>query len=236
MDYINKISFSNNEEYFEEIYPNIWIMDNHKWSLYCWELYREENDIPSTLVHLDYHWDAINDYQEDESIIKDMNLETMKDVLIEENYIRKDSFIAPSIIRGYVNRVDFHCFQTDTEIGLDESLLINYSAKQNIHDKIEDLIHSIGNKKIILDLDLDIFNKSSYYLEGDLWSEQEIENYIYTITPLIEQAKIITIAMSYGFSGSDQDREYLTKLVTPIILNIREQYNKSLERNKLSCG
>ncbi|MGE4418570.1 MAG: UPF0489 family protein [Sulfurimonas sp.] len=231
MDYINNMNFTNNEEYFEEIYPNIWIMDNHKWSLYCWEQYREENDIPSILVHLDYHWDAINDYHEDESIIKKMNLVTMKDVLIKEDYIRKDSFIAPSIIRGYINRVDFHCFQTDTEIGLDESLLANYNVEQNIHDKIGDLINSIGNKKIILDLDLDIFNKSDNFLEGDLWSEEEIKNYIYKITPLIEQAKVITIAMSYGFSGSDQGREYLTKLVTPIIVDISGKYNKSLERN-----
>jgi len=85
MNSIDKIIFANNEEYFEEIYPNIWIMNNHKWSLYCWEQYREKNDIPSTLVHLDYHWDAINDYSENESLIKNMNLVTMKKALIENN-------------------------------------------------------------------------------------------------------------------------------------------------------
>ena len=221
------INFKNNEEYFEEIYPNIWIMHNHKWSLYCWEKYREENSIPSTLVHLDYHWDAINDYSENESIIKDMNLISIKDALIEDSNIRKDSFIAPSIIRGYVNRIDFHCFQTDTAIGLDGDLLANYTPMQNIHCRIEDLIQSIGNQEIILDLDLDIFNKSGSGL-GELWSKQEIENYIYKITPLIKQAKIITIAMSYGFSGTDEDIEYLVKLVVPIIINIKED-SKSLE-------
>jgi len=220
MSHIDKVTFGNNEEYFEEIYPNIWIMHNHKWSLYCWELYRERNNIPSTLVHLDYHWDAINDYSENESTIKDMNLITMKDVLIEEIDIRKDSFIAPAIIRGYINRVDFHCFQT-TDIGLTDSILDNYKPIQNIHEKIEDLIQSVGNKEIILDLDLDIFNKSGKL--GELWSGEEVKNYIHKITPLIKQAKIITIAMSYGFSGNNEDIEYLTKLVTPMIINIKER-------------
>ena len=76
MSSIDKITFGNNEEYFEEIYPNIWIMHNHKWSLYCWELYRENNEIPSTLVHLDYHWDAINDYYKNEEIISVLKITT----------------------------------------------------------------------------------------------------------------------------------------------------------------
>ena len=223
MSHIDKITFGNNEEYFEEIYPNIWIMHDHKWSLYCWEQYKEKNDIPSTLVHLDYHWDTINDYWENESTIKNMNLATIKDVLIENDKIRKDSFIAPSIIRGYVNRVDFHCFQT-TNIGLTDSILANYNPIQNNHNTIEDLIKSIGNEKIILDLDLDLFNKSGKM--GELWGEKKIENYIHKITPLIKQAKIITIAMSYGFSGSNKDIEYLTKLVIPIIINIKRENEK----------
>ena len=228
MNNIDKIVFKNNEEYFEEIYPNIMIMHNHKWSLYCWELYRENNGIPSTLVHLDYHWDAINDYSENESIIKDMNLISIKDALIEDSNIKKDSFIAPSIIRGYVNRVDFHCFQTNNAIGLDDDLLNKYKSVQNIHAQIEDLIQGIGNQEIILDLDLDIFNKSGKM--GELWSEEEIVSYIHKITPLIKQAKIITLAMSYGFSGSDEDIECLVKLVVPIIIKIKEN-GKSLESN-----
>ena len=220
MKNIDKITFENNENYFDEVYPNIWIMHNHKWSLYCWEQYRKNHEIPSTLVHLDYHWDAINDYYENESTIRNMNLVTMKDVLIEETDIRKDSFIAPAIIRGYINRIDFHCFQANTDDGLDDELLNNYKPIQNMHNQIEDLILSVGNQEIILDLDLDIFNKSGKL--GELWNQEDIENYIYKITPLIKQAKIITIAMSYGFAGNNEEIEYLTKLVIPIIINIKE--------------
>lgn len=221
MDYIDKIAFGNNEEYFEEIYPDIWIMHNHKWSLFCWEKYRENNHIPSTLVHLDYHWDACNDYSENESTIRDMNLNEMKDVIIENTNIRKDSFIAPAIIRGYINKVEFHCLQKDNAIGLDSDFLNRYNAIQNIHDKIEDLILAIGSQEIILDLDLDIFNTLGSKF-GVLWEKEKIESYIDTITPLIKQAKVITIAMSYGHTGYDDGIEYLTKLVVPMIVNIRE--------------
>ena len=219
-----KIPFENNEEYYDEIYPDIWIMHNHKWSLYCWEKYRLLKDIPSTLIHLDYHWDAINDYSGKEETIKDMNLSIMKEVLLEHNSeIRKDSFIAPAVIRGYINRVDFHCFQEDS-IGFDDELLKKYQVIQNIHNKIESLIHSVGTQDIILDLDLDIFNTIGFRT-GNLWSEEEIINYIHLITPLIQQSKIITIAMSYGFTGTNEVIEYLTKLVIPLIIKIKEQKN-----------
>lgn len=48
-------------KFIEELYSNVYLMDNHKWALYCWEFYRQKKQLPSTLVHLDYHWDAIND-------------------------------------------------------------------------------------------------------------------------------------------------------------------------------
>ena len=221
MNDIDKIGFGNNEEYFEEIYSNIWIMHNHKWAFYCWEQYRESNDIPSILVHLDYHWDACNDYSENESTIRDMNLKDIKDVLIEDTNIRKDSFIAPAIIRGYINRIDFHCYQKDNAIGFDADFLSRYNAIENVCENIEDLVQNIGDKEIILDIDLDIFNTLGSRM-GKLWSKEDIESYIHKITPLIKQAKIITIAMSYGFSGSDEDVENLTKLVVPMIINIKK--------------
>ncbi len=219
---IDTINFNNDDNnYCQEIHPNIWLMDNHKWALYCWELYREKNDIPSTIVHLDYHWDGVNDYHENEEKIEDIELSEIKDIIVEENYIRKDSFIAPAIIRGYVNRIDFHCFQSDTEIGLDDCLLKKYNSKQYIYNDIEELLSSTIRESIILDIDLDIFNRSTDFLDGELWTKEEIQEYILKITPLIKQAKIITLAMSYGYSGSNVDREYLTRLAVPLIVKIK---------------
>ncbi|MDD3854088.1 UPF0489 family protein [Sulfurimonas sp.] len=217
---INQINFEKNDEYFDEIYPNIWIMDNHKWALYCWEQYRVKNQIPSTLVHIDYHWDAVNDYYENEDKLKNIDLDTMKNIISEEQYIRKDSFIAPAIIRKFINRVDFYCFQNNTEVGLDSSLLTKYQVKQNIYSQIDDLVKPTGTCEIILDIDLDIFNTIGSKF-GKLWSKDKIINYINKLSPLIKKAKIITIAMSYGYTGSNEEIEYLTKLVIPLIIETR---------------
>lgn len=216
----SQINFEKNDEYFDEIYPNIWIMDNHKWALYCWEQYRVKNQIPSTLVHIDYHWDAVNDYYENEDELKNIDLDTMKNIISEEQYIRKDSFIAPAIIRKFINRVDFYCFQNNTEVGLDSSLLTKYQVKQNIYSQIDDLVKSTGTCEIILDIDLDIFNTIGSKF-GKLWSKDKIINYINKLSPLIKKAKIITIAMSYGYTGSNEEIEYLTKLVIPLIIETR---------------
>jgi hypothetical protein len=215
---INEISFQKNENYFKEIYPNIWIMDNHKWALYCWEQYRIKNQIPSTLVHLDYHWDAINNYFEDESLVKNMDLKALYNE-IKNNIIRCDSFITPAIIRDYIDKVVFHCFQTDT-IGFDGDFIKRYNTTQNIHNNIEDLVNEIEKQEIILDIDLDIFNTLGMSM-GSVWCKEEIKTYINKINPLIKQAKIITIAMSYGYTGSSEEIEYLTKLVIPLIIETR---------------
>ena len=217
---INQINFEKNDEYFDEIYPNIWIMDNHKWALYCWEQYRGKNKIPSTLVHIDYHWDAVNDYYKNEYELNNIDLDTMKNIISEELYIRKDSFIAPAIIRKFINRVDFHCFQNNTEVGLDSSLLTKYQVKQNIRYQIDDLVKSTGTCEIILDIDLDIFNTIGSKF-GKLWSKDKIINYINKLSPLIKKAKIITIAMSYGYTGSNEEIEYLTRLVVSQIVEIK---------------
>ena len=219
MNDIDKIVFGNNEKYFDEIYPNIWIIHNHKWSLHCWEQYRKNNKFPSTLVNLNFHWNACNDYNENESTIRDTNLKNMKNSLIKDSNIRKDSFIAPSIIRGYINKVDFHCFQKDT-VGLDESFVNKYKVVQNIYDSIKDLVHNIGEQEIILDLDLDMFNTLGSKL-GKLWDKEKVESYLRTITPLIKQAKIIAIAIPYGHTGNDEDIECITKFVVPMIIDIK---------------
>jgi len=144
----------------------------------------------------------------------------MKNIISEEQYIRKDSFIAPAIIRKFINRVDFYCFQNNTEVGLDSSLLTKYQVKQNIYNQIDDLVKSTGTCEIILDIDLDIFNTIGSKF-GKLWSKDKIINYINKLSPLIKKAKIITIAMSYGYTGSNEEIEYLTKLVIPLIIETR---------------
>lgn len=95
-------------EYLEEIYPNVWLMDDHKWSYFVWENFKRSSGlIPSTLVHIDYHWDAINDFKDSEaiSLIVNPSLSELKELIKEDKYIRKDSYIAPAIINKMISKI-----------------------------------------------------------------------------------------------------------------------------------
>jgi hypothetical protein len=155
-----------NDKYFEELYPGVWLMDNHKWAFYIWEDYRfrHAGKIPSILVHIDKHWDGVNDFQKPETITNLININSAKELrdLVERKpFVRYDSFIAPSIIRGLVKEVHFICSQDDTDIGLDDNLLHRYEAKQFVHKNLDSLIQHIGDRQILFDLDLDMFNRSN---------------------------------------------------------------------------
>lgn len=107
------------DRYIEELYPNVWLMDNHKWAFYAWESHRVRpgNEIPSVLVHVDYHWDGVNDFQEPETVTHLINLhscENIKELVAEDILVRYDSFIAPAIIRGFIREIHFFVWITKT--------------------------------------------------------------------------------------------------------------------------
>ncbi len=204
-------------------------MDDHKWAYYVWEKYRckSVHNPPFTLVHLDRHWDGVDDFtnnpSEKEKLIKIDTLKPIYQLLASgSNLIRKDSFIAPAIMRDLVNEIHFYCTQTDTEIGIDEPLLREFEARQFIHVDIKSLIERVSGQRIFFDIDLDLFNKSDMFLEGDLWEENEIVDFIDQCSPILKNSSTITISMSFGYSGTQQDMYYLTKLVVPRLLHYFE--------------
>lgn len=228
---IDKISFKKNPLYFEELYPNIWIMDNHKWAYYAWEKYFHENkSIPNTLVHLDFHWDAVSDFhqsdeKQDLSWFFKLSLEEIKKLIAKNTYIKLDSFIAPALIKKYFKKIHFNCFQYDEKIGFYHPILEEYQVSQFVHESINDLVSAIQpNTPIVFDFDIDIFNRSDQmYDKGDLWSEADIRSYLKSCEPLILNAKVITIAMSYGYSGDSDDTRYLTELVLSSIIDMKQK-------------
>lgn len=210
-------------KYFEELCPNVWLMDNHKWAFYIWEDYRfrHSGKIPSILVHIDKHWDGVNDFQKPETLARLININStqgLMDLIEHKSLVRYDSFIAPAIIRGFVKEVHFYCLQDDTDIGLDDDLLHRYGARQFIHKNLDSLIQHVEDRPILLDLDLDIFNKSDQWNEGDIWPEGEIVSFVDKCTELVLNSSLCTIAMSFDYSGANKDTIYLTKLVVPSII------------------
>lgn len=208
-----------NKNGLEKISRNIFIMDNHKWAYYIWWKYR--NIIPNILLHLDYHWDGIDSFQYNKGMLKifqKFDNSKMYSFIKKDKYIREDSFITPALITNIFKEVHFLCFQNDTDIGIDESLLDNYNAKQFLYNSSDEVVNSLSNQSIVFDLDLDIFNKSDYHDTGDLWKENEIIDFLGRFIKIIKRAPIITIAYSYSYSGSKKDTNYLANLVIPIIL------------------
>jgi hypothetical protein len=113
---VNIDDMVSDDSYFEEISPNIWLMDDHRWAYYIWELYTHRNPgkQPCTLIHIDYHWDDTNDFQDNSSIeiLKQANINRLYKLVKQNEYpITYDSFLAPAVIRGLFDKIHFYCFQ-----------------------------------------------------------------------------------------------------------------------------
>jgi len=225
MKYPDIESFNPDPAYFEEIHPNVWLMDDHRWAYFLWEqnLNRGMTKVPRSLLHLDYHWDGINDFHKDSDQDQLCNIIEIKEIyriVKEGKMVRKDSFIAPAIIRGIINEVHFLCFQNDENPGLDEEFLRRISLKQFFHDDLQSLINH-APKSSLLDIDLDIFNKSDLMETDELWTDNEILEFLDTCRKLIRSSPFITIAMSFDYSGSKDGTKHLTRLVVPKLVGFR---------------
>ena len=75
-------------------------------------------------------------------------------------------------------------------------------------------------KDLLLDIDLDIFNRSGYWATGDLWTDTEIAEFLEGCSALINSSRLITIAMSFNYSGSKEDTKHLVRLVIPTVVEI----------------
>lgn len=202
------------DEFFKiEIAPNFWLMDRHKWTFYAWV--KNKSKLHNVLLHLDYHWDANNDFRHNPELSEKLKSCSLGDIkeFIQKGHIKHDSFIAPAVIANIFNEIHFLCYQKDADVGLYDDFLKQYNAIQIIHRDIDSVVKALNNKRIAFDLDLDIFNKSEVYLTGDLWKEKDIIQFINKCEPLLKNADIITVAMSYGHSGTKQDTQHLTDLV-----------------------
>ena len=225
---MNKIEDINKEikirdAYIEEIHPNIWLMNNHKWAYYVWEKYKSihESNSRFSLIHLDKHWDGINDFQDDSRLLMLKSIDSINGIeeIVDQGDLIKDaSFIAPGIIRNLLSEIHFYCLQDDTEEGIDDSLLNDFNCTQFKYNDIDSLINYKYEEDILFDLDLDLFNKDDYWMKGDLWKENEIADFVNKCSGIIANSSLVTIAISPGYSGTKDDMIFLKELVVPKIV------------------
>ncbi|MEX4003606.1 hypothetical protein AB4Y38_32505 [Paraburkholderia sp. EG285A] len=181
---------------------------------------------PYALVHADYHWDAINDFHQDEAPRDQLfaaDLTQLQMMVGEGNWIRYDSFIAPAVLRGLITQVHFFCLQDDDEPGLDDALLHSTGVRQILHPDVQSLAQVDSGMPLIFDLCLDLFNRSDQMYTSDLWSDAEIRAFLDHVRPLIERASIVTVSLSFGYSGTEADTRRLAADVLPLIRRWRSE-------------
>ena len=221
-------AFKESDEYYEEIAEDIWLMDNHRWAYYIWESNKEIFDgNKAPIIHIDFHWDAGDDFYnspEKEREFKSMSLEEVKGLVQEGNWIRFDSFICPAIIREISDEVHFLCFQgDDNDQGICEGSLKKHDARQYICQSSGELKNLTIVSPYIFDFCIDVFNRSNMYYKSEIWSLDEINKLLSDVKHLIIGASIVTISMSYGYSGTLDDTSRLTKYVLERFCNWRGQ-------------
>lgn len=217
-------SLVEDDSYLVNLGDGVWLMDNHRWALQVWESERKCNSY--SLIHADYHWDAIYDFHDspdEEADLIAASVERVCELVSENEWIRYDSFIAPAIKRGLIHTVHFYCLQDGPgDNALDEEFLSTCGAKQIFYTDAYSLASAHITEPKIFDLCLDLFNRSEQFAEGDLWSDTDISKFLDTVEPLIKDAEIVTVSMSFNCSGTEADTRHLSQLVLPKILEFRK--------------
>jgi hypothetical protein len=211
------------ESFLADLGAGVWLMDDHQWALKVRETERIHDRY--TLVHADYHWDGCYDFHdqpEEERKLLHASPGELAALVAEGEWIRYDSFIAPAVKRGLVHTIHFYCLQDGVgDEALDEDFLLACGAKQVIHETQGQLANASIVGPTIFDLCLDLFNRSDKWAEGDLWRADEIESFLEEVAPIIAAAEIVTVSMSFNYSGTPDQTRQLTKQVIPRILGLR---------------
>lgn len=220
-------SLVEDDEFLADLGSNIWLMDNHKWAFYVWEVFRRTSTVPKfSLVHADYHWDGCNDFHDSEDKERELlaaSEDNIFSLVHDENWIRFDSFIAPAIIRGFIEEVHFYCTQDDIfDVGIDEQLLTRMGTHQTIHDNFHSLSNQQFSCPVFFDLCLDLFNDSDTLYGSNLWPESRIIEFLAAMKQTIRDAHLVTVSLSFGYSGTSEDTRRLAQLVLPILQDWRK--------------
>jgi len=206
------------DAYFEVLGGGLWLMDDHRWALIAWEQAAVVAETPYVLVHADYHWDGCYDAHEcpaKEALLVQADVPALFELVKAADWIRYDSFIAPAIVRRLVDEVHYYCKQQDHyDIGIDDDLLRRFAAFQQFHETPESLALVAPGRPLIFDLCLDLFNrpdKNDKMYEGVLWSDDEVMAFLGHVKELVQRARIVTVSLSFGYSGTVADTRHLAQ-------------------------
>lgn len=197
-------------------------MDDHRWAFYVWERYRHGSPAKdrAAIVHLDGHFDGVCDIQtrEDRNELRALaDLDTVHAKVSESDGIGFDSFIAPAILRGWVREVHFYVTQEDTDPGIDSDVLNEGNCVQFIHASLNDLANRTIERPLYFDLCLDLYCDGKKQWEATRWVDEKVLDSLTQIAHLVAAADIVTVSLSFGYSGSEDQTRHLARTVVPVL-------------------
>lgn len=212
------------DDYLAQLAPGVWLMDNHKWALVAWERERVLGR-RYVLIHADFHWDGVDDFASDDAPKAELlaaDVDQLAAMTSDEKYIRFDSFIASAVRRGLLSEVHFYCKEDDgNDVGLDSDLCSVSGVQQTVHAETASLAALQPTAPLIYDLCLDLFNHADDLFEGDIWPDADVLAFLDETRAHIAAAAVVTISLSFGYSGTEEDTRHLSQLVVPRILELR---------------
>lgn len=213
---------------------DIFISSDHNWAFAAWELNKRAGKVHpnATLIHVDAHLDEVWDGLEVDGLY---DIKNSTDVFNVAEKLQIDNFIWPAIGTGAIDNViyvsqqnyggdpfDFkewdytdvrlipvkEIFDSDRHNGL-RFWNIEELFKNKDTEKVKKLI---GEKSLILDLDLDYFNENENdLLRSNLMNEQKIIDNLATLRDLYPW-DLITVALSPIYCGGEDNALYLLEL------------------------
>ncbi|MDV3448807.1 UPF0489 family protein [Bacillus safensis] len=228
-----------NKIYFPE--KKIFLMDQHKWAFYIWELAREEGLIMpnATLFHVDAHLDDVPSVLQDNPEYIDIEgLENIKS--FTDKSIQNFTFIWPAFGRETINNIiyvsDFSRsdpFEEWTRENVAGRIYegIRVHSIEELKDSIllgevEPYVH---NNSLILNLDLDFFNEEEFYdRDPKIKSDQEVMESL-TYLKNLYKWDLITVSLSPEYCGGEEACDHLLKLFLKVFkldLNTGILWNK----------
>jgi hypothetical protein len=215
-------------DYVKQVEPRLWLMDDHRWAFLAWASSIPKNKL-AHLAHLDYHYDAIDDISNQSDLqrvadaVSDCHRgargpEELTSIIRQNDLIGCTSFIAPAVRLGMVGDVHFLCKQS-AELAFDRDFRKAHSGsfRQFRHRALPELTRALAGRAVLFDLCLDLFNRSEHYGEGDLWPDRQVLALIDSCGSLITDSLLVTVSLSYGYSGTEEQTRHLASLVVPRI-------------------
>lgn len=211
-----------NKIYFPE--RKIYLMDQHKWAFYIWELAKEKGLIKpnATLFHVDAHLDDCPFVLEDNpEYINISGKDNLKD--FTESYIKIDTFIWPAFGRKTINNIIYvsDYWKSDPFEDWTREYVkgrnyegIRVKSIQELKELLSlgELEPYIQDNSLILNIDLDFFNNEDFY--GHNPKLKPDKDVIESLTYLknIYNWDLITVSLSPEYCGGEDACNHLFQL------------------------